>query len=250
MNDVVDSPQQDVGAEVEEVFKPKRPTPQKAQPPGTPREFSGNEFRLLFDVSTQRNVNITNDLPPITGNEQVDAHIRQLAVNRGYKVRAQAITSELVRVNSNILLQPEAREAWLKLEQAAEAAGITIRVSSGYRGVDMQREIFLSRIEAIVDWEGQDIGSYDEQLESVMDLAAPPGFSKHHSGHTIDFKCAGFGFYEFSQSPCFEWLSADNYLQAKVHGFIPSYPDDAQLQGPNPEQWEYVWIGTESLLWQ
>ncbi len=25
---------------------------------------------------------------------------------------------------------------------------------------------------------------------------------------------------------------------------MPSYPDDVEDQGPNPEPWEFVWVGT------
>jgi LAS superfamily LD-carboxypeptidase LdcB len=42
-------------------------------------------------------------------------------------------------------------------------------------------------------------------------------------------------------------MSKDNYLQAKKYGWIPSYPEGAQQQGPEPEAWEYVWVGTASL---
>ena len=40
---------------------------------------------------------------------------------------------------------------------------------------------------------------------------------------------------------------ADNFYNAKRFGFIPSYPDDLNAQGPNPEPWEFVWVGVDLI---
>jgi len=34
----------------------------------------------------------------------------------------------------------------------------------------------------------------------------------------------------------------------KRFGFIPSYPENSGKQGPEPEPWEYVWVGEDVLL--
>jgi LAS superfamily LD-carboxypeptidase LdcB len=52
----------------------------------------------------------------------------------------------------------------------------------------------------------------------------------------------------FEQSVCFGWLSKGNYKNAKSNGWIPSYPDGAKKQGPDPESWEYVWVGKQNLI--
>src|SRR5690606_25521512 len=38
-----------------------------------------------------------------------------------------------------------------------------------------------------------------------------------------------------------------NYANAKRFGFIPSYPPDGGKQGPEPEPWEFVWVGVEVI---
>jgi uncharacterized protein with LGFP repeats len=76
---------------------------------------------------------------------------------------------------------------------------------------------------------------------------APPGFSKHQSGYTIDFRASGVGGGAFGSSRLGQWLAADNYAAAKRHGFIPSYPSGAGAQGPEPEPWEYVWVGVPAI---
>ncbi|MCZ6518642.1 MAG: hypothetical protein O6853_02485, partial [Actinobacteria bacterium] len=42
----------------------------------------------------------------------------------------------------------------------------------------------------------------------------------------------------------YAWLSKDNFAIPKQNGLVPSYPDDIVGQGPKPEPWEFVWIGT------
>ena len=59
---------------------------------------------------------------------------------------------------------------------------------------------------------------------------------------------SGKDFTDFGSTRAYEWLSSDNYLNAKRFGFIPSYPQGAGKQGPDPEPWEYVWVGEDRLL--
>ncbi len=42
-------------------------------------------------------------------------------------------------------------------------------------------------------------------------------------------------------------MAADNYRVAKQFGFIPSYPSGAGAQGPEPEPWEYVYVGVKAI---
>jgi LAS superfamily LD-carboxypeptidase LdcB len=74
-----------------------------------------------------------------------------------------------------------------------------------------------------------------------------PGYSRHHTGYTIDLWCED-GSSTFLSSSCYKWISDNNYLKAKQSGWIPSYPAGTDDQGPEPEPWEYVWVGTERLM--
>lgn len=112
----------------------------------------------------------------------------------------------------------------------------------------MQRQLFLSRLRASGVSTAQIAnGQADSQIVTVLSQAAIPGYSRHHTGYTVDFVCAN-GTQTFETTTCFKWLSADNYLNAKKYGWIPSYPDGANQQGPEPEPWEYVWVGVPTLL--
>ena len=42
-------------------------------------------------------------------------------------------------------------------------------------------------------------------------------------------------------------MSADNYAAAKVFGFVPSYPVGATAIGPDPEPWEFTYVGVHNI---
>jgi LAS superfamily LD-carboxypeptidase LdcB len=210
------------------------------------RNFTDNEFKAFQDNVLLPDLKRIENPPSITGNEEADARIKDIAEKRGYRLRSEPST-ELELVNG-LYFQKQSGDAWLKLRKSASKAGLTLSVTSAYRSVDEQLKVLQDRIKA-ADFTVQDIadGSVNTELIDVLARTAPPGYSKHHTGYTIDLYCAGTDFYEFASSPCFEWLSADNYKIAKEYGFIPSYPPLADAQGPRPEAWEYVWVGDTFL---
>ncbi len=219
--------------------------PEQTITPGL-RTFSGNEFRTLYDQLKQPNLDKI-DLPPtITGNEIADTRIRQIAEARGYKIRSNP-TVTLPSVDG-FQLQEAVIQPWTNLKNSASKAGLTISLVSTYRSVDNQRSLFLSRLAAAGgSTEAIARGDQDDIVDSVLITSSIPGYSKHHTGYTFDIKCAGYAFENFKNSPCNTWLEADNYKVAKELGFIPSYPIGADAQGPDPEAWEYVWVGTDVL---
>jgi LAS superfamily LD-carboxypeptidase LdcB len=210
------------------------------------REFSPNEFRLLYENIVQSNVSRIENPPAITGNDLADTRIRKIAEDRGYRLRSTP-TTELTVVNG-IPLQAVVWPAWQKLRDSASRNGLQISIVSGYRSVENQRSLFVNRFAAAGGSTAKAAaGDADEIIDKVLTTSSIPGYSKHHTGYTIDFQCAGTAFEEFKTSACHTWLSADNYKVAKELGFIPSYPLGADMQGPDPEAWEYVYVGTDIL---
>jgi len=210
------------------------------------RQFSGNEFRILYDLILQQNLDKVDMPPAITGNDIADNRIRKLAESRGYKLRSNP-TEPLVNIDGH-LLQAVIREPWQKLKAEALENSINFTITSGYRTIAEQRQLFLNRLSALgVSTTSIIDGESDEKVNKVLTTTAVPGYSKHHNGYTFDLLCKGFAFENFKNSNCHDWLSANNYEKAKVYGFIPSYPADSDLQGPDPEAWEYVYVGTDVL---
>jgi LAS superfamily LD-carboxypeptidase LdcB len=130
-------------------------------------------------------------------------------------------------------MQPQAAEAWTALREEARDAGMGFTVSSAYRSPESQRAQFLSRLD----------GTSTEAIEEALTWYSIPGTSKHHGGYALDFRYPDGTFGAFRSTPDYAWLAADNFAVPKRHGLIPSYPDDVAAQGPNPEPWEFVWVG-------
>lgn len=221
------------------------------------KTYSPNGFRGMYDqLDCPRTAPILNP-PPITGVAAADDRIVGLAVRRGYRLRRQAEETALISYG-RYALQDQAMAAWRELQSAAQEEGARLELVSAYRSVDRQRQIFLNELRnASIHSTGREYttgeivsGEADESIDRVLRYSSIPGFSKHHSGYTIDIAdpSQGRAFTEFEQTQGFAWISAHNYLNAKRFGFIPSYPAGADKQGPEPEPWEYVWVGRQRLL--
>lgn len=222
--------------------------PEPAAKTGTLKTFSGTQFKELYDNFAYPNTQIINEDTPITGDHDADAHIRALAVKRGYKLRSAPVTDVFREVEPDMKLQERAAQPWLDMKSAAEKDGIAISLIAAYRSADEQKEIFLSRLSAVhIPVQKIASGTYDAQLDQLLQMTAVPGYSRHHTGYTIDITCPGQNNVFFQNTTCFKWLSSENYKNTKRFGWIPSYPDGTNNQGPDPEAWEYVWVGTDTL---
>lgn len=196
--------------------------------------YTGEQFQAMYEyaiANTLPNLNPTNGQTPVTGDEELDARLWDAAFERGYTLQPSA-AGDLVSIDGTPM-QPQAAEAWTALEAEARSAGYSFIVSSAYRSEAGQRSWFLGKM----------TGTSDEAIEDTLRWYSLPGTSKHHTGYALDFRYEDGTFGEFRSTPDYAWLSADNFAIPKKHGFIPSYPDDVENQGPNPEPWEFVWVG-------
>jgi hypothetical protein len=204
------------------------------------RQFTGQQFVDYYNSFVYSNVTSITIKPSITGDEAVDSYIQGLAEDRGYRLRGESLTG------TN---QPQLTSALKQLQSAAsQEAGLNFVLVSGYRSIGDQRGIFLREMDNFgVNRSAITSGSEDQKLENILVTRSVPGYSKHHTGYTVDFGCNGSDLLGFKLSSCFSWISANNYYNAKRFGLIPSYPDGAKYQGPDPEEWEYVWVGENNL---
>ena len=199
-------------------------------------EFSADEFADLFDVHYLRGLAPVGPAPAITGAATLDGRIRTIAEARGYQRRPEP-SADLVIVDGR-LLQPDAAAAWTALKEAAAAAGHPLQLRSGYRSAADQASIFNGRL----------TDRSDEGIDRRLRTAAAPGYSKHHTGYAADITQVGHSVFTFDTTSGYEWVSADNFANAKRFGWVPSYPDGAFDQGPEPEPWELVWVGAVNIV--
>jgi hypothetical protein len=200
--------------------------------------YTGDQFKALYDHAVA-NVLPNLDPPvgrlPVTGDEDLDDRIWEIALTRGYVMRS--VAGEDLGGADGVPMQPQAAAAWTQLKQAARDAGFGFVVSSAYRSPESQRTQFNSKLR----------GTSDEAIDAALTWYSIPGTSKHHSGYALDFRYRDGTFGEFRQTPDYAWLAADNFYNSKRFGFIPSYPDDVADQGPSPEPWEFVWVGVDLI---
>jgi LAS superfamily LD-carboxypeptidase LdcB len=230
--------------------------PETSQPADDPfdktqrplKMLSGDEFKQLYQSVALPNTQEIVDPPPITGDDAADARIRARAEARGYRLShipmgAIVKVEDEPRLDTDDLLQPLAAEAWSKLRDTARRAGYPVSLISAYRSPEYQQGLFAQRLyDRGVTTAQLASGAADSVIDEVLQITAVPGYSRHHTGYTVDLWCED-GSLTFLDSICYDWISADNYKNAMEHGWIPSYPEGASEQGPEPEPWEYVWVG-------
>lgn len=176
---------------------------------------------------------------------EVDQYIRDIAEARGYRQRSFAEPTDLIYFE-NVQTRPEIKSAYIAMRDEMSEQSIRLHFVSGYRSSISQRSIFTRKMNILNPLEIP-TGIHDDILDTVLSRSAIPAYSKHHSGYAADFGCGNdYLVFSFADTPCYDWLSANNFENARRHGFIPSYPNDVVFQGPNPEPWEYVWVGIEN----
>ncbi len=157
---------------------------------------------------------------------------------------ALGVTSEWIRAR-RLTLQPEARRlapvglgpdgrdkflapaaarAWRALHRAAARDGVQLELLSGFRSLDFQL--------ALIEGKRQK----GRNLDEVLTVNAPPGYSEHHTGKALDLGTPGCPALDerFETTPAFAWLRRN----AQRHGFSLSYPR-GNRQGFLYEPWHW-----------
>ena len=218
----------------------------------TPQDLNQILFNNVFENTSDSGIAVS-----ITGNIQADQYIQKKAQDRGYKLWPQTDEAKLETVIDNIKLQPKAREAFLKMLDKAKSEGVIIGLTSGYRSQIEQNLLFKSRFEAL---QMAELGGYytteeilkgdaDSIINRILSVTAPPGHSRHHTGYTVDLSdlSPDNKTTVFNGSKAFIWMSDNNFKNARSFGFLPSYPKGGTDFGPEPEAWEFVWVGEKAI---
>lgn len=180
--------------------------------------------------------------PELNNDTEFSRFVSSLAEARGYRLQ-KVYTGDNLGQYRGVQLEKILILPLQELISEAKQAGLALSISSAYRSLYEQENIFMSRYN-----QQRTLGlSQSDAIQNVLEGAAPPGYSKHHSAYTVDMTCSGLGAKNFIGTECDVWLSDNDYENAKKHGFIPSYPRNIDVQGPAPEPWEYNYVGRQTL---
>ena len=139
----------------------------------------------------------------------------------------------------NKTLQTVACDAFLEMQKAAAADGVTVWVQSGYRSVKYQTSLYERKTKYYLD-KGYDNATAKEKAAAVVN---PPGYSEHNCGLAADLNSPEHtGLDEgFEKTAAFRWLCE----HAGDYGFILRYPKDAEDKTEiiyEPWHWRYVGV--------
>ena len=154
----------------------------------------------------------------------------------GHLPYPEASKDELILFSPGIYVHKEIYESFKEMQFMASQRGISLQLLSGYRSIDLQRDIF---------YENKSIRNQTAVERSMV--SAPPGYSEHSTGYAID---VGDGNYpdthfevEFEQTPAFKWMKR---FAPKYH-FVLSFPPNNK-QGVTYEPWHWRFEGTVNAL--
>lgn len=136
-----------------------------------------------------------------------------------------------------LYLEKEAFRHWEMLKAHLKVEGIVIDISSAYRSLETQENIFLDYMKKY-------------GLEEAEKLVAMPGMSDHHTGQALDIVI-------FKNDKCIEdknELYKEVKIFKKIHkslkyfGFILRYPEGREdITGFNYRPWHLRYVGEEAL---
>ena len=154
----------------------------------------------------------------------------------GHLPYPEASKEELILFSPGIYVHKDIYDNFKEMQFKAAQRGISLQLLSGYRSIDLQRDIF---------YQNKSIRN-QTAIERSRD-SAPPGYSEHSTGYAID---VGDGNYpnthfevEFEQTPAFKWMKR---FASKYH-FVLSFPPNNK-QGVTYEPWHWRFEGTVNAL--
>lgn len=184
-----------------------------------------------------------NELKEVDG-KQVIQNVENvyILVNKEMNLPSDYVPGDLVRPDVRFVfgdedieksyLRREAARALEKMFQAAEAEGIYLFASSGYRSYNRQKTIFQAKVAEVGE-------------EKALEVVAYPGQSEHQTGLAMDITAASNHFLlteTFADTTEGKWL-AEN---AHRFGFILRYPKGKEMiTGYNYEPWHFRYVGEE-----
>lgn len=130
-------------------------------------------------------------------------------------------------------------DALMTMLREAHAEGITVwQISSAYRSVEEQQEVFDEQVQEYLDRDFSQARAVSATRQTVAD----PGTSEHHLGTAFDITVPGVSFKGTEQA---DWLAEHCW----EYGFILRYTVEKEsVTGFLAEPWHFRYVGTEHSI--
>lgn len=141
----------------------------------------------------------------------------------------------------NKTLQIPACDAFLQMQAAAAADGVTIWMQSGYRSVEYQTKLYTNKTNYYLN-QGFDEATAKEKAAGIVN---PPGYSEHNCGLAADLNSPEHTELTegFEDTAAFRWLQQ----HAGEYGFILRYPKGMEaFTEITYEPWHWRYVGVEN----
>ena len=181
---------------------------------------------LLFSIALLRLTRNIKPEPFINLNLQSEGIDKNRIL--GHLPYSEISKEKLVVIEPNIKVHIDMRDSLLKMREEATRDGIYLVFLSGYRSINLQRDIFFS-LKSI----------RNQEASERARVSAPPGYSEHSTGFAIDIGDAtrretDFQT-EFENTDAFKWLIKN---AAKFH-FKLSFSKNNKYIDYEPWHWRY-----------
>lgn len=153
-----------------------------------------------------------------------------------YRVADPSVLSP-VDIDGDILMQASAAEGFVKMQAAAREEGVYLVPLSGFRDYNKQHDLFFH---------GARLKNQAKTQRSKV--CAPPGYSEHHTGYSIDIGDGSFNDTKldltFRDTASYKWLRRN---AGRFH-FELSFPKDRRDRSVAYEPWHWRYVGDLSSL--
>lgn len=135
--------------------------------------------------------------------------------------RLAVIPEEYCFEDYRIYVDKDARDSFVRMAETGKKDSIFLIVDSGYRSAAYQARIIARRM------------AEGDSFADIVRYVAPPGYSSHETGRTVDLVPSDPG---FTRTDAYQWLKE----HAAYFGFVESSPKDTTGVMPwEPWHWTY-----------
>ena len=176
--------------------------------------------------------------------EEQEEHLPEdwnlILVNRTHPI-PEDYEVELKNIGSGHQIDARAYDDFRAMIQAAKSEGVYIYVTSSYRDLDKQTDLYNKKVESYV-MQGY---SYESAKEQAGQVVAVPGTSEHHLRLALDLVSSEYRKLDEKQENTkgFKWLTEHSW----EYGFILRYPNgETDITGIIYEPWHFRYVGLEA----